>query len=91
MVGIPFGMFFLACLLPVSSTVQSLCCSILHITGTTGYMAPDIHQGHPNGFKVDVWAVGVLVWELSLGCDPLKHGKTQQHRLQALKTGIVWK
>lgn len=33
--------------------------------GTPYYMAPEIHQGEHYDFKVDVWALGILLYRLT--------------------------
>lgn len=40
--------------------------------GTWDYMAPEIMQNKPYNEKVDVWALGVLLYELTQGYPPFK-------------------
>jgi serine/threonine-protein kinase len=37
------------------------------IAGTLGYMAPEVLQGLPADIRTDVWAVGVLLYEMTTG------------------------
>mmetsp|Transcript_12516 Transcript_12516/g.37923 ORF Transcript_12516/g.37923 Transcript_12516/m.37923 type:complete len:869 (+) Transcript_12516:44-2650(+) len=38
--------------------------------GTPGYLAPEILQSTPYGTNVDLWSLGVLMFELSTGVNP---------------------
>lgn len=40
--------------------------------GTFDYMAPEILENKPYNEKVDVWALGVLLFELTQGFAPFK-------------------
>jgi serine/threonine protein kinase len=38
--------------------------------GTPLYLSPEILQGSSYDEKVDLWAIGILAYELYLGCNP---------------------
>lgn len=38
--------------------------------GTPLYLSPEIIQGNRYDEKVDLWAIGILAFELYLGCSP---------------------
>lgn len=40
------------------------------VCGTPFYVAPEVFEGHYNGFKSDVWSVGVLLYRLICGKFP---------------------
>ena len=40
--------------------------------GTTDYAAPEVKQHRPYGSAVDVWALGILAYELTTGEPPFK-------------------
>ena len=40
--------------------------------GTFDYMAPEIMLNKPSNEKIDVWAIGVLLYELTQGYPPFK-------------------
>jgi serine/threonine protein kinase len=40
--------------------------------GTPEYLAPEVVKGKGYGHAVDVWACGVLMHELTVGCTPFK-------------------
>lgn len=49
--------------------------------GTWDYMAPEIMENKPYNEKIDVWAVGVLLYELTQGYPPFK-GRTWQEKMK---------
>lgn len=56
----------------MSSRRQTLC-------GTLDYLAPEMVEGKPHTEKVDVWSLGVLLYELLFGSPPFLaegHGET---------------
>eukprot|EP00010_Vexillifera_abyssalis_P003238 CAMPEP_0201563220 /NCGR_PEP_ID=MMETSP0173_2-20130828/79762_1 /ASSEMBLY_ACC=CAM_ASM_000268 /TAXON_ID=218659 /ORGANISM="Vexillifera sp., Strain DIVA3 564/2" /LENGTH=257 /DNA_ID=CAMNT_0047977873 /DNA_START=204 /DNA_END=974 /DNA_ORIENTATION=+ len=48
------------------------------ICGTPGYLAPEILAGKPYGRGVDLWSLGVLIYELSTGVNPFLSNTTQE-------------
>ena len=38
--------------------------------GSPEYMAPEVHSGQPHGLTVDLWALGVLAFELRTASTP---------------------
>jgi len=56
------------------------------IMGTAGYMSPEQARGKPVDKRADIWAFGVVLYELLIG-NPLFHGETVSDVLAAvLKT-----
>lgn len=52
--------------------------------GTPDYMAPEILNKLNYGFKVDVWALAVMLFELSEGFSPFQ-GNTEDQLFHAIK------
>ncbi|CAI5509741.1 unnamed protein product [Closterium sp. Naga37s-1] len=48
-----------------SSTCTTVC-------GTLDYLPPEMVEGEQHGREVDVWALGVLLYELLVGCPPFE-------------------
>lgn len=46
----------------------------LEVTGTPEYLAPEVLQGAPPSYAADVYAVGVMLYELISGVTPFKRG-----------------
>lgn len=62
--------------------------------GTPDYLAPEMIKGGEHGEGVDIWAIGVLVFELLAGKAPFTpknisnfHGKRE--KLRKLETNIL--
>ena len=43
--------------------------------GTPEYMAPEIVTGNDYDFSVDIWSIGIMAYELIIGCTPYKKYK----------------
>ena len=44
-------------------------------TGTIFYQAPEMHDNNGYGKKVDLWAVGIVVYEMLTGFKPFNSQK----------------
>ena len=51
--------------------------------GTADYMAPEVMLGRPQTFSVDVWCLGILLFELIHGKPP-HHGYNQHQKLDRI-------
>eukprot|EP00186_Timspurckia_oligopyrenoides_P003150 CAMPEP_0182444006 /NCGR_PEP_ID=MMETSP1172-20130603/2592_1 /TAXON_ID=708627 /ORGANISM="Timspurckia oligopyrenoides, Strain CCMP3278" /LENGTH=925 /DNA_ID=CAMNT_0024639453 /DNA_START=260 /DNA_END=3037 /DNA_ORIENTATION=- len=58
------------------------------LTGTPEYIAPEIVERKSYGLKVDIWAVGVLLYVLLSGQYPF-HGKTAAETMQQILSGML--
>ncbi|CAD8045510.1 unnamed protein product [Paramecium primaurelia] len=56
--------------------------------GTYEYMAPEIVSDLPYDYKIDIWSVGVLLYELLHGYAPFK-GKEYKEIAQNIKNGLI--
>lgn len=56
--------------------------------GTLDYVSPEIANGQLYGFEVDIWAIGVLAYELVVGKPPFfdANYKDKQVTLSKIKT-----
>lgn len=42
------------------------------MAGTYAYMAPEVLKNEMQGFETDIWAIGILLFELFHGYEPFK-------------------
>ena len=60
------------------------------VTGTHGYMAPEIYQKGEVSIKSDLFAVGVVVAECLLGENPFKGKKISQTKVNTLNKNVTF-
>ena len=51
--------------------------------GTMDYLAPEMVKNEPHDFRVDIWCLGVLLFELLHGHAPFK-GKNDKEKCQLI-------
>ena len=73
--------FGLAVLIGGDSCLQSC-------TGTPAFMAPEILMGEPYGQAVDMWALGVIIFNLLTGDYPFR-GHTGEEIMRLIENGFV--
>ncbi len=59
-----------------------------HISGSVAYMAPERLRGEPSTRSIDVFAVGIIFFELLKGCRPFPGGNSTQVIENILKWNI---
>jgi len=47
------------------------------LCGTYEYMSPEMIQNRPYDYKIDIWALGILLFELISGSAPFKGDKPE--------------
>lgn len=60
--------------------------------GTLDYLAPEmVEESHQHDYRVDIWSIGVLIFELCTGLSPFSHELVQQNIIseQAVKKNIA--
>ena len=57
--------------------------------GTFAYMSPETLEGKDQGFKSDVWSLGILLFELYHNREPFTPGDNCEEQLYFLKIGRV--
>ncbi|NMO18337.1 protein kinase [Pyxidicoccus fallax] len=56
----------------------------LPIAGTPAYMAPEQWRGLPQDARTDIWAAGLLLFEMLTGAPPFRPGSSEELREQIL-------
>ena len=64
---------------------SELCQSNSYV-GTPDYIAPEILMGKPHSFAVDLWSLGVMVYEFVIGVPPF-HGKNEKDTHERILRG----
>lgn len=59
------------------------------LCGTYEYMSPEMIQNRPYDYKIDIWALGILLFELISGSAPFKGDKPEEV-LEKMKTKIYF-
>lgn len=59
--------------------------------GTYEYMAPEIYEGEEYDYSVDIWALGILLYEILHGYSPFAGKSTFQIYKKMLQNGIEFK
>jgi serine/threonine protein kinase len=49
--------------------------------GTPEYLAPEVIMGKGHGKQVDMWSLGVLLYEMISGVNPFKNGRSRVEML----------
>jgi protein kinase A len=57
--------------------------------GTPGYMAPEQVEGREYGVEVDLWAYGILLFELFAGYNPFEDKDNPQNTYSNLTKGVI--
>lgn len=58
--------------------------------GSPEYMAPELHMGKPHGKSVDIWAMGVLAFELLSGTTPFFHENLMKMAEKTRESEPAW-
>lgn len=51
------------------------------VVGTVVYISPEAIRGRGYGMEADLWALGVLAFQLSVGRDPFGHGEAEDQQI----------
>ncbi|CAD8114639.1 unnamed protein product [Paramecium sonneborni] len=54
------------------------------LVGTTEYLAPEIIRKEGHSFEVDLWTLGILIYEMITGKTPFAHPERNQMKIQYL-------
>ncbi|CAD8091437.1 unnamed protein product [Paramecium primaurelia] len=54
------------------------------LVGTTEYLAPEIIRKDGHSFEVDLWTLGILIYEMIAGKTPFSHPERNQMKIQYL-------
>jgi serine/threonine-protein kinase len=60
-----------------------------HVIGTLGYMSPEALKGHEIDSTSDVFALGVVLYEMVTGLHPFQE-KDATRRVQEIRGGVRW-
>jgi len=63
---------------------RSTIATVAHISGTTGYLAPEQLRGHQPDARTDLWAFGVVLFEMLTGQRPFER-TTVEDELRAIQ------
>ncbi|XP_061729317.1 uncharacterized protein LOC133534239 [Cydia pomonella] len=71
-------------------SVQSASSRRMTFCGTMEYLSPEMVEAKPYSYKIDIWSLGVLCYELLVGISPFddEHRSTEQ-TLEKIKYGII--
>lgn len=58
------------------------------IVGTLEYLSPEYVQGRNSGWKRDVWAIGILAFEMLVGKSPFEGLKENEKWAKLVKVGF---
>jgi len=72
----------------VKSMSKSIMTGSIHVMGTLAYMAPELLHGKPFNEKVDVYAFGIVLWEILTRDNPF-HGMGQDIIYHGVKSGTL--
>jgi len=70
-----------------SRKLQGSCLRAFTMVGTTHYMAPEVMRGKGYGTEVDVWALGVVLYELV--CGHLPFGDNAEETMEVCKAVLA--
>ena len=54
------------------------------LVGTTEYLAPELIRKEGHSFEVDLWTLGILIYEMINGKTPFAHPERNQMKIQYL-------
>ncbi len=61
------------------------------LCGTYEYMAPEVFQQKKQTKKTDIWALGILLYELFHGCAPYRGDRLDAVYQRLIKNQIIFK
>jgi len=60
------------------------------VIGSPYYLSPEIIENQPYSFKSDIWALGVLVYELCNLCSPFESNSIHGLGFKIIKGDYKW-